>query len=154
MKVRSGFVSNSSNSSFVLAVDRRLDSLEDVNSVIRNKRHAKILFEKIRYQSGVYLCRITEECDSCKYRFECFTNQSNRLLDHLLDDWQLDVEYDKTTREQYTNLRWEQFRLFETNNYGKLVYFVTLSDQWSRTETEMLDNYEKVFERLNFMIAP
>lgn len=39
MKIRSGFVSNSSSSSFILALPQRLDSVEDVKSVLFQQKY-------------------------------------------------------------------------------------------------------------------
>lgn len=148
MKIREGFVSNSSSSSFVVAVDKPINTIEDVKKYIINPKYAEIFFGGILHQEGVYICSIKEDCETCRNRFRCFTGSSAKLLEALLDFWE---ENNEENREHYRDYYGTKFSLFENDNHGKVAYFITLSDQGSKTETSMLDNVEEVFEKISYI---
>jgi hypothetical protein len=82
MKIRNGFVSNSSSSSFLVAWDKEVTKLSDVTKFVKNRKEAEFLYDYMKDTGGVMICYPpTENCPECPNRFKCYTG---RPTDDLL----------------------------------------------------------------------
>jgi len=128
MKIRNGFVSNSSSSSYVIVVDEPILTVKDLEKYVMTKLYAKRIFdENLKNQKGTIICEPhTQMCDECKQKFVCFTNAGYGLaINYALwvgdsveyvDFYANYKDYDKTLMQ------------FASENKGRLAYFIRLRD--------------------------
>lgn len=109
MKVRKGFVSNSSSSSFILAFDRPIESKEDLEFLVPNKKHRNMLFDRMNFALYNCIFENSNKCNECKERFTCATDTVSyshieSLLDSLYSDyWRDDEEWIREYSEDATH---------------------------------------------------
>jgi len=147
MKIRKGFVSNSSSTSFLVAWDKKVEKLADVKKFIPNNEQAKILYKLMKGQEGVYLCVPPKsECKNCKKRFRCYTGGG--VVEELAkliatDGW--DIPEDEIEVDEYDI---ELARDFIEENDGKVAYVFRIADfgEGAKTEAEASMRSGDVFE--------
>jgi len=150
MKIRQGFVSNSSSTSFLVAWDKRVTKLADVRKHIPNYREAKLLWGWMKEQEGLLLCAPPKaECGVCKERFRCYTGGGKVTeLARLISTggWEKDIE-----QEEENNLNvWElekATRFFEANK-GRVAYIFRIADygEGASSDTEANMRNGEVFD--------
>ncbi len=139
MKIRSGFVSNSSSSSFLVAWDKRPEKLADVYKVIGMKEQAKLLYKWMKSQEGLFLCAPPQDnCGTCKERFRCFTG-AGKISDlaRLIrgGGWR-DSDIEDYEDDEYNSWAIEMAQRFFDANKGKVAYCFRIGDFGEGCENE------------------
>ncbi len=144
MRIRNGFVSNSSSTSFLVAWDKRPERLADVQKFIGNRDQAKLLLEWMKEQKGLYLCVPPHtNCAECKERFRCYTGGG--ALEELArlirsGGWRSD-DMEEYEDDEYTTWSLELAEKFLKANKGMVAYCFRIAD-WGegcscQTEADM-----------------
>lgn len=127
MKTRTGFVSNSSSSSFIVALDKPCETVKDVKKCFNcSDRYAKRLLEMLKSQEGIIVCNPPKpECDVCNKRFHCFTGRGYSMIDALRRHWGYRTN-DEVTRfvPDYVS----RCVGFSEKNKDKILYFLRFPD--------------------------
>lgn len=88
MKIRNGFVSNSSSSSFIVALPKEPKNIADIKLMFGNNnkyKWNKRLLSKIKAAEGFTYCeREDTKCAKCRKRFKCLTNKQLTLWGYFL----------------------------------------------------------------------
>ncbi len=145
MKIRTGFVSNSSSSSFLIALDKPVKKVEDVYRYIENKKYARRVFKMLENQGGRKICSPPKDkCEVCSDRFVCFT-QTRRIYAQLIADY-----YGYSSVESFCNacedtvIRVENF---VNVNEDKILYILRFADSGeggNEIESEMRSNADYI----------
>jgi len=141
MKIRSGFVSNSSSASFLIVLDKRPTLPIELMSKGASLEEAELLLTWMKRQKGILLCNPPQpECDSCKERFKCFTGNGKRSeLARLIrtGGWRYDDEteadaykwdYEWEWDSEYMEKCIERAERLLVNFPGKVVYCFRIGD--------------------------
>jgi len=148
MKIRAGFVSNSSSSSFLVTWDKRVTCLADVEDFISPPSSAKRIYEMINEQKGVLLCSPPQErCELCKHRFECYTNRG--LLESVLRLIYSDCDDMEELMEGVDSMYAKNVEDFIENNRDKIMYCFSICDSGDEIETEMRARGTALFGELS-----
>ncbi len=129
MKIREGFVSNSSSTSFLVAWDKRVEKITDVSKYIKNPAQARMLFDWMREQGGLYMCAPPKtECKTCKERFRCYTGDGK--LDELAKLIGGGGYGDDLDDEEYEEESWSMGKAIEffKKNKGRVAYCFRIGD--------------------------
>jgi hypothetical protein len=130
MKIRNGFVSNSSSSSYVIAFDKIVKSVEEIPC---KKEYAEVIWDHICDQTPVFYCHNTDN------KVESLNdNRSLRELAGLIIETRGYTDEDKLTESAKNDL--ERFLLNEDMKRfeNKWCYYLTLSSEGGfGIETEM-----------------
>jgi len=149
MKVREGFVSNSSSTSFLVAWDKRVTKLADVKKYIDDPEQARLLFSWMKEQGGLYLCTPPKpECEDCKERFRCYTGGGKvEELAKLIRGGGGAYEDDDYDEE---NRSWsiEKAIEFFDENKGRVAYCFRIADfgEGAESEAEANMRHGEVFD--------
>jgi len=140
MKVRRGFVSNSSSSSYVIAVDEPINTVGDLTKYIPPVNYAERVFNRNFPQTGIILCKPPQpECTSCKLKFSCYTDGNPDLIKSYLfwrcGDWDINEQREE---EIISRDFGDCFNSFYEENKGKLAYFIRLPDMGE--DGDMIDS--------------
>lgn len=132
MKVRSGFVSNSSSSSYIIAVDEPITDAKELMKYINDMSriaYAKRIFEKnIKHQTGVVLCEPPQpNCEECKNKFICFTGGNQDLLRYYLT-YCLNTDINDEEINEADKFYGYKLRKFSIENKGKIAYVLIFPD--------------------------
>lgn len=129
MKIRSGFVSNSSSSSFLVAWDKPVQSLADVTKYIEDKRFAKRIYQQIKEQKGVALCLPPKDnCDTCERRFTCFTHRGQHRIFYAMMKWHGYEDDEIAEGDCYGDDFSQKILDFTEQNNGRVAYFLRFAD--------------------------
>jgi len=136
MKIRKGFVSNSSSTCFLVAWDKKVEKLADVRKYIPNYRQARLLYRWMREQEGIYLCVPPKpECENCKERFRCYTGGGvvEKLAELIATNGYDDFDLEGEEIDDYDI---ERARNFIKENEGRVAYVFRIADFGEGAESE------------------
>ncbi len=148
MKIRNGFVSNSSSSSFLVAWDKRPQKLADVLKYVPNRNEAKVLFGWMKQQDGLVLCAPPQEkCETCTERFRCYTgNGTVEELARMIftGGYEWDSEMDEMWYSE-DNDGWAMEKAIEffNKNKGMVAYCFRIADFGEGCDNETEANMRK-----------
>ena len=165
MKIRNGFVSNSSSSSFVVAFDKEPQNEKDVHKMMFNEEkfhynpfNWSLDFEKNpeeteKYDAYEISCRIFEEIQKRKQATEeeMIESVANGLVDYSstglkkYEDKNGKVDWEKTNKEEY-RLGKEKIKKFIEKNKNKVFYVFSFSD--NKNEFDAMLEHTHIFKNL------
>lgn len=148
MKVKQDFVTNSSSSSFIVAFDKPVESLDEIKGKIMFIEKAEAVFKDIQDQKPL---RIIKDCPPCLERiseevgagyFEGYNMDYPRIN---RSDFATEQEYFKANRkafDEHDKINKKKAKQiaekFIEQNEGKVAYFFSYSDNdgefWSEME--------------------
>jgi len=136
MKIRRGFVSNSSSTSFLVAWDKRVEKLADVKKFVPNHEQARLLYRWMKDQKGVYLCTPPKpECNNCKERFRCYTGGGvvEELARLIATNGYFGYSEEEEEIDDYDI---ERAKSFLKENEGRVAYIFRIADFGEGADTE------------------
>ena len=150
MRIKNDFVTNSSSSSFVVAFEKPVKSLDEIKDKIMFIEKAKAVFVDIQKQKPL---RIIKNCPPCLKKitgeiasgfFEGYEWDSPKLNNLKRGDFKTEKEYFATQGKIYDELSEKNRQKAEkiaTNfikeNKGKVAYIFSYSDNDGEFESEM-----------------
>lgn len=151
MKQKIDFVTNSSSSSFVVAFDKPIESLDEVKGKVMFIEKAEVVFRDIQKQKPL---RVVKDCPPCLKKiteeiasgyFPGYTSDFEESREIRRENFPSDKEYFKAMDElfkKYSKINKKKASeiasKFIEENQGKVVYFFSYSDEdgefWSQME--------------------
>ena len=142
MKIRPGFVSNSSSTSFLVAWDKRVTKLADVKKYIPNHAQSMMILRWMKAQDGLLLCAPPQpECKTCKERFRCYTGGGKvEELARLISTcgWFNDEDEREITEDDV-----ERAQRFFGENKGRVAYIFRIADFGDGADSEAEANMRR-----------
>jgi len=151
MKIRVGFVSNSSSSNFLVAWPDKIKTFEDVKNYLDYTEHANIILDDALTQEPIQLVLedwiIEDMINEMRCYFDILVNPNYQ--DSIIVDF---TEY-SNDREEYTkryeySIR-ELAEKFIEENLGKYLYTFNISDDDGNIYSDMEHN--DIFAELSYI---
>jgi hypothetical protein len=153
MKIRNGFVSNSSSSSFIVAVPDRIRTLDDVKERFNIDRsvYAKRILQQIKEQEGFLYCKPDgNKCSVCEKRYQCYTQGSMTLYQYMHQEDELEEWVQRVDEGSFGGSVNEFMKQHETCTFYTLIFRDSDSGGDS-IDTEMRDRCGLIMQNLHYM---